>query len=308
MLPTNVRITSARYANSQNTLVFVLLDSGETWYVIPNNGSGQANVLSAWLAGGGNIGPFVPPTPGGVVPPGSLIWWSSPYTPSGYLFCDGQQVNRKQYGELFSAIGSTFGPGDGRTTFNLPDLRGKMIRGWGPVNSLDPNRQFGSNQGSLLGAHRHNLTDPGHTHGVTDPGHLHPVNDPGHTHGVTDPGHTHPSIDPGHNHGIKMAEDNVAFPALQTSQRPVVLTPYFNRSIAALYYWSPDTEIASANLTVNQGSANVLTAVGQANVSDELDPTFITVTPATTNVTETDFQGGVRTEPANLTLLPFIRY
>jgi hypothetical protein len=105
-----------------------------------------------------------------------------------------------------------------------------------------------------------------------------------------------------------MYESNVAFPALQTSQRPVVLTPYFNRQIAALYFWSPDTDIASANLTINQGSANVLTAIGQANVADELDPTFITVNPATTNISETIFEGGFRTQPANLTLLPFIRY
>jgi hypothetical protein len=305
----NARIVSARYDNAENTLVFVLLDTGEVWHVVPNNGSGQANVLAAWVQGGGNIGPFVPVIPGGIVPAGSLIWYASSKVPAGYLLCDGQAVKRLQYSSLFATIGVMFGPGDFRSTFNLPDLRGKMVRGWGPVNSLDPQRAFGANQESAIGRHRHSTTDPGHTHDVNDPGHLHPVGDPGHTHGANDPGHTHPpGADPGHNHSIKMYESNVAFPALQTSQRPVVLTPYFNRQIAALYFWSPDTDIASANLVINQSSANVLTAVGQANVSDELDPTFITVTPATTNITETDFDGGARTEPANLTLLPFIRY
>jgi hypothetical protein len=218
-------------------------------------------------------------------------------------------VKRLQYPKLFEAIGVTFGPGDYRSTFNLPDLRGKMVRGWGPVNSLDPKREFGTDQENTIGRHRHSITDPGHTHSVNDPGHAHPVNDPGHTHGVNDPGHIHPAVaDPGHNHSIKMYESNVAFPALQTSQRPVVLTPYFNRQIAALYFWSPDTDIASANLVINQGSANVLTAIGQANVSDELDPTFITVNPATTNISDTIIDGGFRTQPANLTLLPFIRY
>jgi hypothetical protein len=312
MLPTNVRITSARYANPQNSLVFVLLSDGETWYVTPNNGSGQANVLAQWLQSGGKIGPYVPPVPGGVVPAGSLIWYASSKVPAGYLLCDGQAVKRLQYPSLFAAIGVTFGPGDYRSTFNLPDLRGKMVRGWGPVNSLDPQRAFGTDQESTTGKHRHSITDTGHTHGVNDPGHLHPVDDPGHVHGVNDPGHVHPAgADPGHQHSIKMYESNVAFPAIQDGSAPVIIYPYYTyleQFLPNYGSYSPVTDVASADLTVNQGSANVLTAVGEANVSDELDPTFITVTPATTNITETDLQGGVRTEPANLTLLPFIRY
>jgi hypothetical protein len=314
MLPTNVRITSARYANAQHTIVFVFLSDGQTWQVVPNNGSGQANVLSQWQLSGGNIGPFVPPVPGGTVPIGSLIWLSSPFVPQGHLLCDGQAVKRLQYAKLFAVIGTTFGAGDLTTTFNLPDLREKMVRGWAPVNSLDPEREFGSDQESQIGLHRHGVVDPGHTHEVIDPGHLHPVNDPGHTHVGDDPGHTHPpGADPGHSHGIKMYESNLAFPALQSGTAPVVLCPFYTYletpgGIPNFGSYSPVTDIASAKLTVNQGSANLLTAVGEANVSDELDPTFITVNPATTNISQTDSQGGPFTKPANLTLLPFIRY
>lgn len=307
MLPTNVRITSARYANAQDTLVFVLLSDGQTWFVNPNNGSGQANVLAQWLQDGGNISPYVPPVPGGVVPSGSLIWMATNKVPAGYLFCDGSAVKRLQYPKLFAALGSTFGPGDGVTTFNLPDLRGKMVRGWGPVNSVDPGRQFGTSQEDTLGEHRHSITDPGHSHLVQDPGHLHGVNDPGHTHVGDDPGHTHSAPAPFHTHTVEMYEDNLFF-GFTIASSAAVITPYFDNSSAVYGYYDPSFPMVSANLTVNETSANLQTAVGEANVSDKLDPTFITVDPAVTNITETDPKGGARTEPANLTLLPYIRY
>lgn len=312
MLPTNVRITSARYANAQNTIVFVFLSDGQTWFVTPNNGSGQANVLSQWQLDGGNIGPFVPPVPGGVIPVGSLIWFAASRAPVGYLLCDGQAVKRRQYLKLFSTIGTTFGEGDTRSTFNLPDLRGKMVRGWASVNSVDPGRVFGSSQENRLGAHRHNIDDPGHTHSVIDPGHLHTVDDPGHVHVGDDPGHTHaPGADPGHAHSIRMYEDNLLF-GLQSGINPVILSPYSTvlefPGTPNYGSYSPLTDVSSANLTINQGSANLLTAVGEANVADELDPTNITVDPAVTNLFETGTQGGPLTQPTNLTLLPFIRY
>lgn len=305
MLPTNVLITSARYANAQNTLVFVLLSDGQTWFVTPNNGSGQANVLAQWLSQGNNIGPYVPPVPGGVVPVGSLIWYASSFIPPGYLPCDGTSVKRLQYPKLFSTIGVAFGPGNGKTTFNLPDLRGMMIRGWGPVNPLDLGRAFGSVQSSSLGRHRHKITDPGHTHAVNDPGHLHGVNDPGHTHVGDDPGHTHSVTDPKHAHVITMYE--IDYTGVSIGTNNTVITPDTNYSP---YYdtYRPSLKSAEANLTVNQNSANLFTATGFADVSDKLGLTNISVDQAVTNITDTDPQGGFRTDPANLTLLPYIRY
>jgi microcystin-dependent protein len=219
--------------------------------------------------------------------------------------CDGSAVKRQQYPKLFSTIGVTFGAGDGNTTFNLPDLRGKMIRGWGAVNSLDPNRQFGSIQGSLLRAHRHGITDPGHTHVVNDPGHLHVVNDPGHTHIGDDPGHTHSVNDPNHQHVITMFE--IDYTGVSIGTNNTVVTPDLNYSPSFGTY-SPVVNVSSANLTMNAASANLSTATGFANVSDRLAFTGITVDPATTNLDNTDPQGGFRTEPANLSLLPYIRY
>jgi microcystin-dependent protein len=112
------------------------------------------------------------------VPTGTVIWFTnSGVVPNGYLICDGSAVSRTTYDDLFSVVGITFGPGDGSTTFNLPDLRGQFIRGYndagGTPGSLDPGRSFGSSQSDAYEQHSHGITDPGHNHGVTDPGHNH---------------------------------------------------------------------------------------------------------------------------------------
>lgn len=62
---------------------------------------------------------------------GCVVWCAGNITPAGTLYCDGSAVSRTTYAELFSAIGTTYGAGDGSTTFNLPDLRGQFVRGTG---------------------------------------------------------------------------------------------------------------------------------------------------------------------------------
>lgn len=79
-----------------------------------------------------------------VAPAGSIVWYAATTPPPGYLICDGSAVSRTDYARLFEAIGTTFGKGDGETTFALPDLRAKFIRGAGAGNSY--NGTFGSTQ------------------------------------------------------------------------------------------------------------------------------------------------------------------
>ena len=57
--------------------------------------------------------------------------------PNGYMFCDGSAVSRTTYSELFGLIGTSFGAGDGSTTFNLPDLRGRAPIGAGTGKTID---------------------------------------------------------------------------------------------------------------------------------------------------------------------------
>lgn len=66
-----------------------------------------------------------------LIPIGTIFWYAKNSVPVGFLACDGSLVGRENYAELFSAIGTTFGAGDGSTTFALPDLRAKFIRGAG---------------------------------------------------------------------------------------------------------------------------------------------------------------------------------
>ena len=69
--------------------------------------------------------------------------------PDGWLFCDGSAISRTTYSDLFAKIGTVFGSGDGSTTFNIPDTRGRFLRCSPLGSSRDPdsNRAVGSTQG-----------------------------------------------------------------------------------------------------------------------------------------------------------------
>ena len=60
------------------------------------------------------------------LPTGVVVPFAGATAPDGYLLCYGQAVSRSTYSDLFAAIGTTYGAGDGSTTFNLPDLRGRL--------------------------------------------------------------------------------------------------------------------------------------------------------------------------------------
>ena len=61
---------------------------------------------------------------------GAIKPWTKAAAPAGYLLCDGSAVSRSTYAELFAVIASTYGGGDGSTTFNVPNLQGKMPQGY----------------------------------------------------------------------------------------------------------------------------------------------------------------------------------
>lgn len=116
---------------------------------------------------------------GGGVPIGAVIdyWGTAP--PSGWFFAAGQAISRATYAELFTAIGTNAGAGDGSTTFNLPDYRGRVPAG--RENMVSPattrlNTMSSSTLGASGGAQTHTLTEAqlaAHDHPVTDPGHTH---------------------------------------------------------------------------------------------------------------------------------------
>ena len=89
------------------------------------------------------------------VPVGTILAHASNTPPSGFLECNGSNISRSTYATLFSTISTTFGVGDGSSTFALPDLRGQFIRGWANTGSTDASRVFGSTQTDQNKNHTH---------------------------------------------------------------------------------------------------------------------------------------------------------
>lgn len=81
---------------------------------------------------------------------GEVAYFARTTPPSGWLKANGAAVSRTTYAALFAAIGTTFGAGDGRTTFNLPDLRGEFIRGLDDGRNIDRARRLGTAQGDAI--------------------------------------------------------------------------------------------------------------------------------------------------------------
>lgn len=94
------------------------------------------------------------------VKPGVIEMYGADTAPGGYLECDGAAVSRAAYADLFTAIGTVHGVGDGATTFNVPDLRGEFVRGWDDGRGIDAARAFGSAQADELKAHVHSVSPP----------------------------------------------------------------------------------------------------------------------------------------------------
>ena len=112
----------------------------------------------------GAMGPEGPAGPS--LPAGTLIMYAAATAPTGYLLADGSEVSRETYSDLFAVIGTTYGVGDGATTFNLPDLSARLPLG------LDDTRTLGQTGGSE--SHELSVSElPAHSHTVNDPGHLH---------------------------------------------------------------------------------------------------------------------------------------
>jgi len=115
------------------------------------------------------------------VPAGCIMPYAGATAPEGWLLCHGQAVSRSAYADLFAAIGTAHGAGDGSTTFNLPDLRGRVVAGKDDMGGADAGRLAGgiaarTTLGGAGGAATHMLSTgemPAHGHGVSDPGHAH---------------------------------------------------------------------------------------------------------------------------------------
>lgn len=137
--------TTSKWANSTLNMTTTLAALTDVAVSTPSNG--QLLAYNSTTGKWGNTTQTIPEN----LPAGSIMAWATSTPPGNWLICDGSAVSRSTYASLFAAIGTTYGAGNGTTTFNLPDLRGRV-----PV---------GKNTGtfSTLGAtggvetHRHNF-------------------------------------------------------------------------------------------------------------------------------------------------------
>lgn len=129
------------------------------------------NILVPLPGTGGSTGEPGEPTP--VHDPGTIVMTARDSAPVGWLLCDGAAVSRTTYAALFAAIGTKFGIGNGSSTFNVPDMRGRFPLGLAAAGT-------GSVLGQTGGQLDHTHTGAAHTHVIA--AHTHTI--PGHNHSV----------------------------------------------------------------------------------------------------------------------------
>ncbi len=88
---------------------------------------------------------------------GDVKPWLGTSAPAGWLKCNGAAVSRSLYAALYNVIGTTYGAGDGSTTFNLPDFRGEFLRGLDDGRGIDTGRTIGAFQQDAFQGHFHSV-------------------------------------------------------------------------------------------------------------------------------------------------------
>ena len=158
-----------RYDPGSGTRVFEsLVDSNTT---LPTDANNWAEV----------------PAPGGAtgaVPIGGQIPYGGLVAPTGFVLCYGQALSRSTFAALFAVIGTRYGNGDGSTTFNVPDKRGRTSFGRDNMGPAGDGTGTPANRitnavsnivGTQVGTNGGSQAMPVHTHGVNDTGHTHPL-------------------------------------------------------------------------------------------------------------------------------------
>ena len=109
-----------------------------------------------------------------IILPGVIIATVLNSAPSGYLLCNGAAISRTTYAALFAAIGTTYGAGNGDTTFNIPDFRGYFLRGYlnGTSNAIGAAQSGGlpNITGTMTNAYRGNVTGAFYYNGQSSDG------------------------------------------------------------------------------------------------------------------------------------------
>ena len=127
-------LTSTKYNADLNT-VYTKVNS------LPGDCINDASITASKIADGSITSAKLASTVlANVIPAGMIMAYGAAAAPTGFLLCNGTAVSRATYAALFAIIGTNFGSGDGSTTFNVPDFRGRFLRGVDGGAGRDPNR------------------------------------------------------------------------------------------------------------------------------------------------------------------------
>lgn len=148
------RITLAGSYPAGTKIVGVQNDPAARWYDPLQKAANLSDVPDK-AAARANLGVFSQSEVRQMAQPGMIAHYATSTAPSGWLKANGAAVSRVAYADLFGAIGTTFGAGDGFNTFNLPDLRGEFLRGFDDGRGVDSGRTLGSAQSDQVAAHTH---------------------------------------------------------------------------------------------------------------------------------------------------------
>lgn len=245
--------------------------------------------------GGGGGGGTVSDT----LPIGSVVEWYSETIPDNWLICDGKEISRTEYAELFAVLDTTYGAGDGSTTFNIPNMSSRFAVG---LNKDDTDfNALGKIGGSKSEDITHSHTVPGHTH--TTANHTLTISEmPNHGHGLAisggstagqidrvaldgfDQGRWYSTVEPvggsqPHNHGntgsTSLTTDNNTTNT-SVSTLPPYITVYYiikakqTQAVVATVVDDLDSTSSTDALSANQGRILKNAAQGNADMIDTL--------------------------------------
>lgn len=269
-------ISGGAYISVGNGEQIIAWSDGTNFYRTAVQGGGVATTGSGAvvLASGATVTNM-----NGVILPGTITQYAGTTAPSTqWLMCDGTAYSRTTYANLFAACGTSYGAGNGTTTFNVPDMRGRTGIGFDSGNATGRmtnaagfgvsaaaagnagGEQYHTLSVAELAVHAHGVSDPSHAHGVADPSHIHGVGDPGHAHGVADPGHSHTyyANDYAYGGAASSSGDGVAVlsaATLNTSNNGVGIGIYGSGTGVYLGYAGTGIGIYGAYTGISVGSA-----------------------------------------------------
>jgi microcystin-dependent protein len=209
-----------------------------------------------------------------LIPVGGLMPYAGATSPEGWLLCNGAAVSRTAYANLFALVGTTYGGGDGTTTFNVPDMRSRMPIGAGAGTGLT-SRALAATGGAEsvviasgnLPIHTHSIAHDhasvasgghsvDHSHSVNPPNttstgasanHSHAIDPPNTNSGTVSSDHTHTTDEDGHWHAIYFLNDAAAGTA--KARATAASTVLGNPGATSMEYHTHGTGGISANHT-----------------------------------------------------------